>query len=215
MWFLLLAGVLCGVLTCATIKHIEKTDTSYGVLKVSTSLMLTFYAVLGVLMVFGSMKVTALPLCMVTVLLWMLLVTSYEDSRCGQFHLIIVCAAAAFHVIVFVVMVFEGTNPVLFGSDLAYLLGMVLVLIGVSFLGLAMGDCAIYFVCMLHFYLVCGNVVGLSLVMISASNVLALLCNAKRFLTKEGRKNRFPFTKYICMGYFVSCMVHFLEQWAL
>ena len=212
MFLLLLCAAFCGVLTCVTIKYFEKRDSLYGVLKLPLCLLFEVVFCIGMVFALYGRIYTVGMAALVAVLLWMLLVTSYMDCRCGQFHVVVVFVALAIHLAAVVISLLRGTSILLYGTNLKYLCVMLLILVIAAVLGLAIGDCVIYFVCMLNFSMIYDEILIPVLVLVFVSNFIGLVCNIKRLFNKELRKQRFPFTVYICIGCFVAYLLCFVAQ---
>lgn len=218
IWTILL-GFLPGSAACITIKKYEKLDGAYGKLGVMHGICLVAAGLLGTVcaLAFAGPDIKCILSALVNI--WMLLVTSYMDMRCGEFHKIILAIGLAVQTGVAVTGLIDGTSILYMGNS-RYVVLYLIILGILKMAGLAMGDCLIYLCCGLSFLVLCGDYFSLACwdtILVSSiagglfhfgkwiRNCFSL---DKKLPDKKFLKKSFPFTVYIAVGCFFSYFLY-------
>lgn len=210
-----LLGFIPGTAACLTIKKYEPLDASIGILSAKTGICIVSAGLLGT--VFALAYAGGSLLCIFSALanIWMLLVTSYMDRRCGSFTGAVLAAGLAVQAAVTFVGLLNGTSPLYTDGTVRDMLLFLAVLGVLRLAGLAAGDCLIYLCCGLSFLALCGDYFPLALwVTLFLSSVTGLLFRTCRWIRErlsgdhQFWRKRFPFTAYIAAGCFFSYFLY-------
>lgn len=219
IWTILL-GFLPGSAACITVKKYEKLDGAYGKLGIMHGICLVAAGLLGTVCALAYAGPDIKCLLSALVNIWVLLVTSYMDMRCGEFHKVILAIGLAVQIGVTIIGLIDGTSILYTGSNSRYMLLYLSVLVVLKMAGLAVGDCLIYLCCGLSFLVLCGDYFPLacwSAMFVSGitggcfrlgKGIKDCLCLDKKFPDKKFLKKSFPFTVYIAIGCFFSYFVY-------
>lgn len=163
-----------------------------------------FVCILGFLTMFlasGYCRLSPVMILAVCINLCMLMVTSYMDMQTANFNVIILVVAFVSEAAVYLLFFCGkfGFMPIIVLFGFLFLLW---------FSGLSLGDVLIYASCSISFFIIdtdsLSSVVVLLGILFLSSNVLGLLCNLPKLFNKKTRREAFPFTTYIYIGYCIT-----------
>lgn len=225
MIFTVILGFLPGIMACEAVKKYERLDAAYGKLGVIHGICLVAAGLLGTVFALAITGINIKCIFSALVNIWMLLVTSYMDMRCGEFHKIILAVGLAVQIAVTIIGLLDGTSILFTGSNCRHLILYLIVLVVLKMAGLAAGDCLIYLCCGLSYLVLCGEYSSLAfwstILFSSVTGGFFRFCKwikdkvSKDILSmdtlsldKNFLKQSFPFTVYIAAGCFFSYFLY-------
>lgn len=205
----IITGCIMGIIVCLYLSLTDKVDNTYGK-RTNLETILLFLLSVGSGVLFSGKCATyremwnILPVFVNSI---MLLITSYMDEKSSG-----LVSVFPIGVSLFVGITTECVDIIKGNSILKdiwyYLAGIVLFIAFLAVIGLAVADCMIMVSCLFSYIRLYGQEFLFPvLIMLFMASVIFLLRNLSKMFVREKRKQAYPFTACLAIGFLTGGMI--------